>query len=108
MKRLYKKPKLENIPLLWNHDPRQYLRGKGGTMKLGGKVQVWDEEKHKPLGWGTIIKVAYSAETKEGIPLIELESGKTIWGDRCDWIEEKKACEIGVRLFRDIHKRPGS
>lgn len=74
-------------------------------MKEGDKVQVWNEENHKPLGWGTIIKVAYSEENKEGIPLIQLESGKTIWGDRCSWIGEKKAIEIGVRLFRDIYEK---
>lgn len=75
-------------------------------MKEGDKVQVWDEHSHQCLGWGTIIKVAYAEETKEGVPLIKLESGKTIWGDRCSWIEEKKAIEIGIRLFRDIHKEP--
>lgn len=77
-------------------------------MKEGQTVQVWDEDSHKCLGWGQIMKIAYSEETKEGIPLIQLESGKTIWGDRCAYIEEKKACEIGVRLFRDIYKEPGS
>jgi len=74
-------------------------------MKEGDKVQVWDEETHKCLDWGTIIKVAFSVETKEGIPLIRLESGKTIWGNKCSWIEEKKALEIGVRLFRDIYEK---
>ena len=82
--------------------------GEGEVMKEGDKVQVWDESSHLPLGWGTIIKVAYSEETKEGVPLIQLESGKTIWGDRCSCIEEKKAIDAGIRLFRDIHKRPGS
>ena len=77
-------------------------------MKEGDKVQVWDEFTHSCLGWGTIIKVAYSAETKEGVPLIQLESGKTIWGDRCYWLTEKKGIEIGVRLFHDIHKESGS
>lgn len=76
-------------------------------MKEGDKVQVWSETEKKCLGWGTIIKIAHSETTEEGIPLIQLESGKTIWGDRCYWIEEKKAIEIGVRLFRDIHKEPG-
>lgn len=74
-------------------------------MKEGDKVQVWDGERHKPLGWGTIVRIGYSVkDPKQEIPLIQLESGKTIWGNRCDWIEEKKAVEIGVRLFRDIHK----
>lgn len=83
------------------------------SIKIGSKVQCWDENKHTCIGWGTVVQIAVSAEqlasgkTPEGIPLIQLESGKTIWGDRCHWIEEKKAIEIGVRLFRDIHKRPG-
>lgn len=80
-------------------------------MKKGDKVQVWDEENHKPLGWGTIIEIAVSAKdlssgkTPEGIPFIQLDSGKKIWGDECSWIEEKKAIEIGVRLFRDIYEK---
>lgn len=77
-------------------------------MKEGDKVQVWDDETSRCLGWGTIIKIRYSAGSKEGEPLIYLESKKTIWGDRCNWIQEKKAIKIGVRLFRDIHKEPGS
>ena len=74
-------------------------------MKIGDKVQVWDEETHKPLGWGIIIEIAVSVKNKEEIPLIQLDSGKKIWGDRYDWIEEKKAVEIGVRLFRDIYEK---
>lgn len=76
-------------------------------MKRGDKVQVWDEIAHQCLGWGTIIRTAYSAMSKEEIPLIKLDTGKMIWGNRCYWIEEKKAIEIGVRLFQDIYKEPG-
>ena len=68
-------------------------------MKEGDKVQAWSETEYKCLGWGTIIKIAYSATDKEGVPLIRLESGKTIWGDRCGWITEKKAVEIGLNVF---------
>jgi len=75
-------------------------------MKEGDKVQAWSEENHICLGWGTIIRVAISVKDHKEIPLIQLEGGKTIWGNKCYWIEEKKAIEIGVRLFRDIHKRP--
>jgi hypothetical protein len=40
------------------------------------------------------------------IPLIKLEkTGEKIWGDRCDWISEKKAIETGIRLFRDIYSK---
>ena len=67
-------------------------------MKEGDLVQVWDDEEHTCLGWGKIIKIAYSRESKEGVPLIQLEAGKTIWGDRCYWITEKKAIEIGLLL----------
>lgn len=75
-------------------------------MKEGDKVQVWNEENHKPLGWGTIIKIAERISDKGKIPLIQLEESRTtIWGDKCFWIEEKKAIEIGVRLFRDIYER---
>jgi len=82
-------------------------------MKKGDKVQVWDEEKHTCLGWGTVVEIAVSAKdiilgkTPEGIPLIQLESGEKIWGDRCSWITEKRAIEVGIRLFRDIYKEPG-
>lgn len=71
-------------------------------MKEGDLVQVWDDEEHICLGWGTIIKIAYSEETKEGVPLIELESGKTIWGDRCSWIEEKCAIQAGIRIWKAV------
>lgn len=74
-------------------------------MREGEKVQVWDEVAHRCMGWGTIIRIAYSAIDKEEIPLIQLAFGKTIWGNRCYWITEKKAIEIGVRLFRDIYER---
>jgi len=81
-------------------------------MKEGDLVQVWDEEKHNCLGWGKIIKLAFQAKdifkgakAPDPIPLIQLESGKTIWGDRCHWITEKKAIDIGVRLFRDIYTK---
>ncbi|MCK5127893.1 MAG: hypothetical protein KAR42_16670 [candidate division Zixibacteria bacterium] len=69
------------------------------SIKEGDIIQAWSETEYKCLGWGKIIKVAYSEETKEGIPLIQLESGKTIWGDRCGWITEKKAVEIGLSIF---------
>ena len=75
-------------------------------MKEGDKVQVWDEYSHQCLGWGTIVAVAYSAVSKEEIPLIRLETGKKIWGNRCFWIEEKQAIKIGIRLFQDIHREP--
>lgn len=68
-------------------------------MKEGDLVQVWDDKEHICLGWGKIIKIAYSQETKEGTPLIELETGKTIWGDQCYWITEKKAVEIGLNVW---------
>jgi len=77
-------------------------------MKKGDKVQVWDEENHKSLGWGTVIAIAVcvrdliSGKTPEGIPLIQLESGKRIWGDRCGWFTERQVAEIGVRLFQEI------
>ena len=79
-------------------------------MKEGDLVQVWDDEKHICVGWGVVIATAYREANKEKVPLIQLEKGnRKIWGDEgIYWIEEKRAIEIGVRLFKDIHKRPGS
>lgn len=71
-------------------------------MKINDVVQAWSETEKKCLGWGKIIRIAES--DKEEIPLIQLESGKKIWGDRCYYISEKKAMEIGARIFKDIHK----
>ncbi len=68
-------------------------------IKEGDVVQAWSETEYKCLGWGKIIEIAFSQETKEGVPLIQFESGKTIWGDRCGWITEKKAVEIGLNVF---------
>ena len=73
--------------------------------KIGDKVQAWDSKDFTCLGWGEIIVIGMGqyGNLKE-IPLIQLESGKKIWGDRCAWIPEKKAAEIGVRIFRDLEK----
>jgi hypothetical protein len=68
-------------------------------MKVGDKVQCWSETEYKCLGWGKIIEIAYLEKDKEAIPLIQLESGKTIWGDQCGWITEKKAFEVGLNVF---------
>jgi len=77
-------------------------------MKIGDKVQVWSEEDHTCLGWGIIILIASKVKDLEDLPFIQLYSGEKIWGDRCYWITEKKAIEVGVRLFHDIFKEPGS
>jgi len=74
-------------------------------METGNKVQVWSETEYKCLGWGKIIQITYSEETKEGIPLIQLESGEMIWGDRCGWITEKKAIEAGLNIFLETMGR---
>lgn len=73
-------------------------------MKTGDRVQVFDETRHVCLGWGTIVQIARNTHTDEDVPLIMLEgkSQRKIWGDRCAWIPEKKAAEIGVRLFQDM------
>lgn len=68
-------------------------------MKIGDTVQVWSETEYKCLGWGKIIKIVYLREAKERTPLIQFESGLTIWGNRCGWITEKKAVEIGLNVF---------
>lgn len=74
-------------------------------MKVLDKVQVWDDKERKYLGWGTIIQIAVAVKNHEEIPLIQLESGKKVWGDRCFWIGEKRAIEIGLRIFRDLRKK---
>ena len=75
-------------------------------MKIGDKVQVWSENNHVCLGWGKVIRLAISIKNrKEATPLIELESGKTIWGDCCFYIDEKKAIEIGLNVFRAVHEK---
>lgn len=72
-------------------------------MKIGDKVQVWDSKDFTCLGWGVIVSVGIEQfGNRELVPLIQLESGKKIWGDRCSWIPEKKAAEIGVRIFQDL------
>lgn len=68
-------------------------------MKIGDKVQVWSETEYKCLGWGKIIAIAILEPDKEEVPLIQLENGRQIWGNKCGWIEEKKAIEIGVNVF---------
>jgi len=73
-------------------------------MKIGDKVQVWNEATHQCLGWGTIIQIAVSAKDHEEIPLIQLESGKRIWGGRRAWITEEVAVKAGIRIWRAINK----
>lgn len=71
-------------------------------MKIGDKVQAWSDTEKKCLGWGTIIEIATSTRTKEKVPLIKLENGKTVWGDVCYWIDEKKAIEVGVSVYKAV------
>lgn len=74
-------------------------------MKKGERIQVWDDGNINLIGWGTIIAIAFDIGNRKEIPLIQLESGKKIWGDKCFWIPEKKAKEIGLRIFQDITKK---
>ena len=77
-------------------------------MKKGDRVQVWDEAMYQCLGWGTVIEIGVSVEqitsgkTPEGIPLIQLESGKKIWGNHYNWFTERQVAAVGVRLFQEI------
>lgn len=71
-------------------------------MKIGDKVQAWSDKEKKCLGWGTIDEIARSTVTNEEVPLIKLESGKMIWGDDCYWIDEKKAIEIGLNVYKAV------
>ena len=75
------------------------------SIHIGDKVQVWSETEYKCLGWGTIIRLVISVKNKEETPLIQLESGKTIWGDQCSYISEKKAIEIGLNIFKAVMKK---
>ena len=68
-------------------------------MNIGDTVQVWSETEYKCLGWGKIIEIAVAWKNEEEIPLIQLENGRRIWGDRCGWITEKRAVEIGLNIF---------
>lgn len=72
-------------------------------MDIGDRVYVWDEKKHLPLGWGKIIAIAERVSDARQTPCIKLEkTGEKIWGDRCGWMFERKAIEIGAHLFRDV------
>lgn len=68
-------------------------------MKIGDKVQAWSETEYKCLGWGKIIGIGIAWKDKEEIPLIQLENGRQIWGNKCGWIGEKKAVEIGLNVW---------
>lgn len=70
-------------------------------MEKGEKVQVWDTVDFYCLGWGTIIQIAIREKDKKEIPLIQLEeTGEKFWGDKVAWITEKKAMEVGLRIFQ--------
>lgn len=69
------------------------------SLKIGSIVQVWSETEYKCLGWGKIIQIGISIIKHEETPLIQLENGRQIWGDRVGWITEKKAVEIGLNVF---------
>lgn len=73
-------------------------------LRVGEKVQVWDTTDFICLGWGMIIRIAVREKDKKEIPFIHLESGEKIWEDKVAWITEKKAHDIGLRIFLDIHK----
>lgn len=75
------------------------------SIEIGSKVQCWDENNHTCIGWGTVIRLDTLVKENGEIPLIQLESGKKIWGDRCAYIEEKKAIDIGLNVFKAVHKK---
>lgn len=75
------------------------------SIHIGDKVQVWSETEYKCLGWGTIIRLVISVKNKEETPLIQLESGKTIWGDSCSWITEEAAVKAGIRIWNVISQK---
>jgi len=75
-------------------------------IKLGDIVQIWSETEYKCLGWGTVVATVFRESNSEEIPLIQLEDGnRKVWGSEVFWIEEKKAIEIGLNVFKAIHKK---
>lgn len=73
-------------------------------IEIGQKVQVWGDEQSICLGWGMIIRISIRESDKVGIPLIELESGRKVWGNQVFWITDRKAAEIGARIFKNTMK----
>jgi len=72
------------------------------SIKIGDKVQCWDEANYNCIGWGKIIRVGISTKDQEEIPLIQLENGRLIWGNLCAWITEEAAIKAGIRIWKAI------
>jgi len=75
-------------------------------MKRGDRVQVWDEKKVKCLGWGTIIEMTHPFYApEETVVFVTLDkSKKLVYGNKYQFIPEKKAIEISERIYKDLEK----
>jgi len=73
----------------------------------GMRVQIWDrKDKKNPvfLGIGTVIEIAYPVTNpeKKTIFVYSTKIRKVFFGDRYDFIPEKKAIEIANRIYKDV------
>lgn len=74
------------------------------------RVQVWDEKEIVCLGWGTVIEIARPATDINKLTVFVLLDNKgkafsktgVVWGDRYDFIPEKKAIEIAKQIEKDL------
>lgn len=79
-------------------------------LKWGDRVQVWDEKKVVCLGWGTVIELAYPINNRKKLTAFVMlddkkKASKTdgcVWGDKYQFIPEKKAFEITRRIEKDL------
>jgi len=74
---------------------------KEAKMKIGDRLQVWDDKEIVCLGWGEVIGIGVGC--KKEIPLIDT-GNKLIWENDYFCIPEKKALEIARRIEKDLEK----
>lgn len=74
---------------------------KEAKMKIGDRVQVWDDKNFICLGWGEVIGIGVGC--KKGVPLV-IVGTNLIWGDDPKYhvIPVEKVYQIIARMEKDL------
>jgi len=73
-------------------------------LKLGEKVQVWDDKRACCLGWGKVVAIGTS-DSGERVPLIKVRGiDRVLKATEYNVIPAEKAIRIAKRITRDLER----